>query len=177
MRTVPLAVSPLIPEMFAPYGEVLAVGHGEPDFTGISSAGWRAHFESDSPPEVMVYRSRYSGPRFTTLERHHAVTQAFIPLAGVPALVAVAPPTDGDDPPDPSVVRGFILDGTAGYILQPGAWHSPDRYPLYPPHASVVIITDRATQAELERRPGGPWTRTQAVDYAIRFGVVFEFRL
>jgi ureidoglycolate lyase len=177
MRVVQVTVSPLTEEAFAPFGEVLAAPERDPDFTGISSAGWRASFESDSPPEVMVYRSRYSGLRFTVLERHLAVTQAFIPLGPVPAVVAVAPPTPGDDPPDPSDVRGFILDGTAGYVLKTGAWHSPDRYPRYPPSADVVIITDRATQHELESLPGGPWARTQAVDYVDRFGVTFEFSL
>lgn len=177
MDVVRVSVAPLSADAFAPYGELLEAGEHGPDFTGISSAGWQASFESDSPPEVMLYRSRYSGQRFTTLERHLAVTQAFIPLAGVPAVVAVAPPTSGDEPPKPEDVRGFILDGKAGYILKTGAWHSPDRYPLYPPSSDVVIITDRATQHELERLPSGPWTRTQAVNYADRFGVVFEFKL
>jgi ureidoglycolate lyase len=174
---VRIDVLPLTAEAFEPFGEVLSAGEREPDFTGISSLGWRASFASDSPPEVMFYRSSYSGLRFSTLERHHAVTQSFVPLGHTPSVVAVAAPTSPDAAPDPGDIRAFLLDGTAGYVLKAGTWHSPDRYPLFRSPADIVIITDRATQQELETTPRGPWSRTEAVDYTDRFGIVFEFRL
>jgi ureidoglycolate lyase len=177
LEVVRVKVAPLTGEAFRPFGELLAPGDREPDFVGISSAGWRSSFAAGSEPEVMFYRSRYAGLRFRVLERHHHVTQTFIPLGRVPAVVAVAPPTGDDELPDSSDVCAFILDGTAGYVLHAGTWHSPDRYPLYPPHADVAIITDRLTQHELESSPRGPWKRTEAVDYADRLGIEFELEL
>ena len=98
----------------------------------------------------MVYSSRYSGLRFTMLERHFDVTQTFIPLGRVPAVVAVAAPTARDQLPKPGDVQAFLLDGSAGYVLRRGTWHSLDRFPLYQPSAEIVILTARETQQELE---------------------------
>ncbi len=176
LTSVRLQVEPLTAEGFEPFGELLAAGNGAPDFTGINSVGWRSQFASDSPPEVMFYRSQAAGLRFHMLERHHHVTQAFVPLGGVQSVIAVAEPTVGDAPPAPEDVRAFLLDGRAGYVLHAGTWHCLDRFPLSDDPADVVIITDQATQAELEAHPQGPWTRTEAVDYADRLGIEFEFR-
>ena len=177
LEVVRINVAPLTADAFEPFGEVLAATERDPDFTGIHSVGWRSSFASDSPPEVMFYRSSYSGLRFNMLERHHSVTQSFVPLGTTPSVVAVAAPTLGDATPAPGDVHAFLLDGSAGYVLHTGTWHSLDRFPLYQAPADIVIITDRATQHELESSPDGPWERTEAVDYAERFGVNFEFEL
>src|SRR5262249_23816769 len=75
----------------------------------------------------------------------------FLPMGGSPAVVAVAPPGSGDrnEVPAPSDVRAFLLDGSRGYLLGRGVWHSLDRYPLYPPASQWVILTDRETQEDL----------------------------
>jgi ureidoglycolate lyase len=176
-RVVRLKVEPLTAEAFRPYGEVLSASSREPDFTGINSVGWRAHFESDSPAEVMFYRSRSVGLRFNMFERHHYVTQSFVPLGTTPAVIAVAAPTAAGAIPRPEDLRAFLLDGSAGYVMQAGTWHALDRFPLSDAPADVVIITDKATQRELESSPAGPWERTEAVDYADRLGVIFEFEV
>lgn len=175
--TVRIKVSRLEPDAFAPFGQVLTASNRAPDFTGISSVGWKASFESDGPPEVMFFSSQYSGLRFSTLERHLQVTQTFIPLGGVPAVIAVAAPTDQGKLPAVEDVHAFLLDGSAGYILHRGTWHSLDRYPLYPPSSEIVIITDQTTQHELETVSQSDWQRTQAVDYSAEFGVTFELAL
>ncbi len=125
----------------------------------------------------MFYRSSSVGLRFNLLERHHYVTQSFVPLGTTPAVIAVAAPTAADTIPEPEDLRAFLLDGTAGYVMQAGTWHALDRFPLSDAPADVVIITDKATQRELESNSAGPWVRTEAVDYAERFGIVFEFEL
>lgn len=177
LRTVGIDVETLTEEAFRPFGELLAPADRPPDFTGINSVGWRARFESDSPAEVMFYRSSPASLRFSMLERHHHVTQSFIPLGHVSSIIAVAAPTGPDEAPEPEAVRAFLLDGSAGYVLNAGIWHALDRYPLGQEPADVVIITDRATQHELETNRPGPWGRTEAVDYAERFGVSFEIKL
>lgn len=175
LRIIRLPIEPLTAEAFAPFGKLLAAGANPPDFTGINSSGWRGGFHSDSPAEVMFYRSQAAGLRFTRLERHHHVTQAFVPLGNTPSVIAVAAPTAADAVPAPEALRAFLLDGSAGYVLNAGTWHALDRFPLGDAPADVVIITDRATQAELEANSRGPWDRTEAVDYAERSGVAFEF--
>ncbi|MEZ4523188.1 MAG: ureidoglycolate lyase [Thermomicrobiales bacterium] len=175
LRIVRLPVEPLTADDFAPFGRLLAAGDGSPDFVGVNSAGWRSGFRSDSPAEVMFYRSQAAGLRFTRLERHHHVTQSFVPLGNARSVIAVAAPTAADAAPGPEDVRAFLLDGSAGYVLNAGTWHALDRFPLSSAPVDVVIITDQATQQELESNPAGPWQRTEAIDYAERFGVAFEF--
>lgn len=174
---VRIDVAQLNEEAFAPFGAVLAAKGRAPDFTGLSSVGWKAGFTCGGLPELMVYSSRYTGMRFTMLERHFDVTQAFIPLGRVPAVVAVAAPTARAQLPEPGDVQAFLLDGSAGYVLRRGTWHSLDRFPLYPPSAEIVILTARATQQELETVAPEQWRLTQQIDYQAAFGVTFELVL
>ena len=176
-RVVRVKAELLTPEAFAPFGEVLSLREQPPDFHGNTSVGWKANFEGSGATLIMTLSSRYVGLRCTSLERHLNVTQTFIPLGRVPAIIAVAVPTDGMKTPAPEDVRAFILDGSAGYVLHAGAWHSPDRYPLYPPSAEIVIITSHETQHELETLERVGWRHTQVVDYAAEHGVTFEFEL
>ena len=165
---------PLTEDSFRPYGTLLAPGSGPPDFKGVASVGWKAPFEVDDVPLLMLLVSRFSGMQFSRLERHFAVTQTFIPLGPNPALLAVAAPTDAGVIPQPEDVRAFIIDGSYGYVLKRGTWHSVDRYPLYEAETQVVIVTSRATQTEIETQDRAAWHLTQEVDYAVHFGVTFE---
>jgi ureidoglycolate lyase len=164
-------------DSFRPYGALLASRSGPPDFHGLMSEGWKTPFEIDGTPMLMVLVSRFSGMRFTKLERHFGVSQTFIPLGHVPALLAVAAPTDPGDPeaiPKPEDVHAFVVDGSSGYVLKRGTWHSLDRYPLYPAESRIVILSSNETQVELETKDQPTWRLTQAVDYEERFGVSFR---
>lgn len=163
-----IRIEPLTEESFAPFGELLQPHVRPPDFRGVASVGWRAGFEIDGTVEVMLLHTEFAGLRFGKLERHFNVTQSFVPVAGVPAAVVVAEPTDPDDPaaiPDPTDLRAFLLDGTAGYVLRRGTWHSLDRYPLYPGAFDVVMLTAKETTHELQTAPREQWGLTQVVDY------------
>lgn len=173
-RMVRIPVEPLTGEAFAPFGEVLGVQDRPPDFQGVTSAGWKAGFEATAAPGMMVLSSRYSGMQFSLFERHHNVTQTFIPLGNAPAVIAVAAPTAADAIPEPEDLRAFLLDGTWGYALHRGTWHSLDRYPLQPPSAEIVIITSLDTQHELETAAQEEWQLTQQVDYQRERDVIFE---
>ncbi len=175
-RTVQVPVLPLTHETFAPFGELLASRDTEPDFTGLMSVGWNAEFRVTGEIHIMTLRSRYSGYRFSMLERHFDVTQTFIPIGSATALVAVAAPT-GDRPPDPADVRGFLLDGSAGYVLHRGTWHSLDRYPIRSEASDLVIITGRRTQEDLETHDRPQLELSEQIDYADQFGVTFTFDL
>lgn len=174
---VRVKVEMLAPDSFASFGEVLSLREQPPDFHGTTSIGWKASYEGSGSPSIMTLSSRYVGLRCTTLERHLNVTQTFIPLGRVPAIIAVAAPTAGTATPASEDVHAFLIDGSSGYVLKAGAWHSPDRYPLYPPSAEIVIITSHDTQYELETLDRAQWQFTQVVDYATDQGVTFEFEL
>ncbi len=176
-RVVQIRVEPLTEEAFRPFGELISPSDRPPDFQGVNSAGWKASFEVDGPPLVMLLTSRSEGLHFTRLERHFGVTQTFIPLGQVPAVVAVAASTAADPDLIPAVeeVRGFLIDGSTGYVLKRGTWHSLDRYPLTDQASQIVIISGQRTQDEIENAPRDQWRLTQDVDYAERFGVTFEF--
>jgi len=159
---------------FQPFGEVLSPKGRPPDFQGLNSTGWEARFEVDDTPEIMTLLSDHKGFRFTKMERHFIVTQTFVPIGRVPAIVAVAAPTDASTIPLPEDVRAFILDGTVGYVLRKGTWHSLDRYPLYPSSSEAVVITSRKTQTEITTVQRRQWVFTQEVDFEAQFGIVFE---
>jgi ureidoglycolate lyase len=155
----PLKVELMTEESFRPFGEVWearARPTDRPEFFPMI-------FEIDGKTTVNVIWQPYQGRTFTELERHFNVTQSFIPLEGSPSVVAVAAPTAPDDPnriPRPEDVRAFLIDGTRGFGYKIGTWHSLNRYVLYPPGASFVILN-------VEPNP------TQVVDYEDRFGVTF----
>jgi ureidoglycolate hydrolase len=173
-------VEPLTEEAFAPFGQIIAPSGRAPDFrTESGTEGWAVDFHSGRPL-VMLLRTPYQGLRFSKLERHFGLTQTFLPLGGSPAVVAVAPPsTDRSAIPAPAEVRAFLLDGTKGYALAPGTWHSLDRFPLYPPDTRWVIITDHETQQDLlaAYSGNGGWELTQETDFRAGAGLTFVLSL
>ena len=175
-----VTIEPLTEDAFAPFGQIISTKERTPDFrTESGTEGWAVDFHSGRPL-LMVLRTSYQGLSFSKLERHFELTQTFLPLGGSPAVVAVAPPSsDRTVIPKPPEVRAFLLDGTTGYALAPGTWHSLDRFPLYPPDTRWVIITDHETQQDLLTAYSGKggWERTQEVDYRARLGLTFALHL
>lgn len=176
-REVQIKVELLTEEAFAPFGALLSNKERSADFQGLNSIGWKEAFELNGPPLFMTLSSSYTGLRFNMLERHFAVTQTFIPLGGVPSIIAVAAPSAPETIPAPEDIRAFVLDGSAGYVLKKGTWHSLDRFPLYPPSAEIVIISSLETQQELESVPQEQWRLTQQIDYTEQFDVSFKLEL
>src|SRR5262249_38248385 len=173
-------VEPLTGEGFAPFGQIISAKARAPDFqTGSGTEGWAVDCVAGRPP-VMLLRTPDQGLRFSKPERHFPMTQTFLPLGGSPAVVAVAPPsTDRAAIPAPRDVRAFLLDGSQGYALARGTWHSLDRFPLYPPDTRWVIITDHETQDDLlaAYTGRGGWALSQEVDYRARLDVTFAIEL
>ena len=182
-RVQKIKIEILTEEAFLPFGQIIGAKDRPPDYCGGgASQGWRVDFHTAGRTQVSVSMVPFQGLTFKKLERHFNVTQAFIPLDGSPAVVAVAPPTDPDDRgaiPSPEQVRAFLLDGTNGYVLKKGTWHSLDRYPLYPPSSVFVILSDHETSQDLALAYAGKggWHLTQEVDYEARCGAAFEMIL
>jgi ureidoglycolate lyase len=177
-----IAVEPLTEEAFHPFGQVLGERSSAPDFRGEKGTlGWSIDWRGGRA-KISYLLTPYQGLGFTKLERHLELTQAFIPMGGAPAVVAVAAPTDLRDReavPGPETVRAFLLDGTVGYALHAGTWHSLDRLAVGPPDTRWVIITDHETAEDLEAAYAGRggFALTQEVDFAARFGTTFELVL
>jgi ureidoglycolate lyase len=166
-RVQPIRVEPLTEEAFRPFGQVLAATARSPDYRGDGGAyGWRVGFQADGTLRVSVSVAPFQGLAFRKLERHFHVTQTFVPLEGSPAVVAVAGPTDPETIPRPEAVRAFLIDGSKGYLLAKGTWHSLDRFPLAPPATVFVVLNEEETA----RDPA----RSQIVDYAARMGTTFQ---
>lgn len=172
-----LTVEALTEEAFEPFGEVLAVKRREPDLAIAGLQGWIADFQTDAAAQLLFFTTGYGGLRFGTMERHFHITQTVIPVVGA-QLVAVAAPTDPEDVdaiPNADEVRAFVAEEGAGYVMKAGTWHAVGRFPLRPPRADFIMVTDDATSTELIEKPQPEWGRTQWVDYKERFGTVFEF--
>jgi ureidoglycolate lyase len=59
----------------------------------------------------------------TSLERHPAAWQTFLPLDVSRYLACVAVPL-ADGRPDPTTLQAWILDGRTGVAFAPGIWHA-----------------------------------------------------
>ncbi|MBI3967164.1 MAG: ureidoglycolate lyase [Chloroflexi bacterium] len=180
MRVHRLKVELLTEEAFAPFGEVLEPKNRPPDYKSSATDAWIPNFQTDGTTQMMVMTTFYEPLRFTMLERHLFVTQTFLPTVGAPSVVVVGAPTDPTDrhaAPLPEELRAFLLDGTKGYLMLRGTWHSMSRFPLYPPSSGFVIITDEETTEELRTVPAEERRRTHQVDYAEKHGITFELEL
>lgn len=138
MQTIELTPEPMRAASFAAFGEV---------FGAVTPAASRqmvpTRFEHDGAVTMSVIWQPASGRRFSRLERHFGVTQAFVQLSGAPAVVCVAPATDASDTqafPAPESIRAFSIDPALGYMFHRGTWHSLDRYLLAEPSAAFLIV-------------------------------------
>lgn len=77
---------------FQPFGELLDATEPSPGHSG----SFPVRFVGGMVP-VSTALLPYKGLKFTGLEQHFHVTQAFIPISGAPAVVAVAAPTPQGD--------------------------------------------------------------------------------
>lgn len=126
---ITLTPEPLTAEAFAPFGDVI-----EPrqrDSFLINDGQCRrfhrlatAQTGTDGQAVISLFRPcPVALPTTLTLvERHPLGSQAFMPLAGQPWLVVVAPP---GEPPLPEHLRAFLVDGATGVNYFAGTWHHP----------------------------------------------------
>lgn len=170
-KAIAVSLEPLTAQAFAPFGQVIGQQDGPPVFSGPHIKSWRMDFAVDGNIELMFARYVHQPFAFTQMERHFNVTQSFISMDGAASVMAVAPPTDPDDPasvPAPGDIRAFYVGGDIGVMLWRGTWHALTRFPAQPPGADFALITGAATQRELERQlaDGTKPKHTEVVDFA-----------
>jgi ureidoglycolate lyase len=153
---------------FAPYGHVIEAPDvaTTADFGGEKFQAWGTDFSADGPVQVMVVH--YDPQPLRRLERHVAVSQTFIPLAGQASVMVVAAPDVDAGELDPAAVHAFLVPGDVGVLLRRGTWHALTRFPVGPGGGGFVMITGDATQKELEGQvaSGASPTLTHLVDFA-----------
>ena len=175
--TIKIEVEPLTAKAFAPYGQLIAARETAADYSRPLLDVWHLDFQSDEPVRLQIMRYHEKPMTFHQLERHTHVSEGRISLDGACVVMAVAGATGIalDDIPDPSSVRAFRLDGICGLLFAPGVWHSLDCFPVAASYADFVLVSDRATEQEIET-----WTtpssgeRTHVVDYT-PCGIEFRF--
>ena len=178
-RTVEVAVEALSASAFEPFGTIIGAQTGPPALDWGTLQTWMAPFDVDGPTQMTLCRYHREPVEWSQMERHLAVTQAFLPLGGIASVMVVAPPSDPADRtalPPPDSVRAFHMDGSAGVVLRRGTWHALRRFPVGAPLIDIVLLTGRDTQAELERqaRDGSLPKLTHEADYASVHGVTFR---
>ena len=126
-RVVTIRAEVATVENFAPYGELLTtVGEPTPQVYGEALSPYRAgRLRSDAEVEWIITTHRMREFRVLYLERHHNITQTFIPLGGDPIVAAVARPDAPLENGVPAIdeVRAFIIEGTTAANLHLGTWH------------------------------------------------------
>lgn len=144
-----LALQPLSPQAFAPYGTVLHVPADAPgrpinggtsqrfdllDDLQMSGAGGR--------PMLAIFRARARSFPHTVdeMERHALGAQAFVPLARQRFVLVVA---SAGTPPTDDALAAFVTDGHQGALLAPGTWH----HALLAIDAGDFLVLERAAGA------------------------------
>ena len=151
-----LAIEPLTRDAFAPFGDVIEAAADHLSFPINAGTSQRFHDLARLDPGeggrliVSIFRAQ---PRrlplaITMLERHPKASQAFMPLAGRPFLVVVAPKGEQIDP---AHIRAFLAQGTQGINFAAGVWH----HPLLALHGeSDFLVIDRDDAAgNCDERP------------------------
>lgn len=124
---VELALEAATADALAPFGRIVGKGAGatpvDIDFyKGAVAMSYPAQFSCDHPVEITLATLARRPGEVRYMERHFEHTQAFIPLSGKPFVAVMAPPCDGELP-DPTAVRAFLFDGSAGFVMHRGTWH------------------------------------------------------
>jgi ureidoglycolate lyase len=122
---------PLTPKAFAPFGEVIsfeATSKLPIDlYSGLNAIHGPVVLQSDETPEFILFRVGYRGGEIRYMERHHGMTQTFIPLNGDPYVSVLAPPDAPlvDGFPNFSSIRAFLVPGDVVLNIHRGTWHEP----------------------------------------------------
>jgi ureidoglycolate lyase len=126
-----VAAEPLRPETFERFGTIIS-----PDTLPSMGAG-RAYgsvmegfvgpvLETDhAPVEILLSRSRVREYKVDYFERHHGLTQTYVPLNGHTFIWVMAPPDARLENGTPALdeVRAFVLPGDVAVMMHRGTWH------------------------------------------------------
>lgn len=114
LKEITVQAQPLTPEAFAPYGRVV---EAERQPLHMQTGTFTARLMTVKRVPETVDR----------INRHMDHSQMFVPLAGDPTVVIVAPPDVPMQGFDASKIAAFKTDGRQTIIFHPGTWHIEPR--------------------------------------------------
>ncbi len=155
-----LTVEPITPEAFAPYGQVIFPRADGAPF-GLADAQLVLN---QGIPRLYLMTLTHAGTEFHTITRHRRCTQCLGALANQDWLMAVAPPSEADQP-DLSALKAFHIPGHCFIKLAVGTWHAGP----YFTHPSVTFYNLELSDTNL--------TDHQTCDLAQTFGLRFRLKI
>jgi ureidoglycolate lyase len=123
LRSIDLAVSPITAKAFSAFGTLI----GPAEDGKLFGPDEAQLVLSKGTPRFYVMRLKRRDKAFTHITRHLSVTQCLASVGGKPWLLAVAPPTDPDNPsgePDPLSICAFAIPGDVAVSLHRSTWHA-----------------------------------------------------
>jgi ureidoglycolate hydrolase len=106
-------------EQFKPYGQVIAASvDGKPFDQEDAQLNL-----SQGIPRFYIMRLQQKGRQFSRITRHQHCTQCLGSLEGKDWLMAVAPPSQTDEP-DLEQLAAFRIPGNCFIKLEVGTWHA-----------------------------------------------------
>jgi ureidoglycolate hydrolase len=140
-----LSIQAITVEAFRPYGQVIfASVDGKP--YGLDDA--QLSLEQGTP-RFYIMRLHHRGRRFSRITRHQKCTQCLGALAGKEWLLAVAAPSE-DNEPVLETIAAFRIPGNCFIKLNMGTWHAgpyfdDETIDFYNLELSDTNITDHDT--------------------------------
>ncbi|HVG97899.1 MAG TPA: ureidoglycolate lyase [Chloroflexota bacterium] len=114
LREVVVEARPLTPEAYAPYGRLI----GPQREPLLQQEG------SFTAKLMTVHRVPAT---LTGINRHRDHSQTFVPLAGAPTVLIVAPPDVPAEGFDPERIVAFVNRDGYAFTFDPGTWHTEPR--------------------------------------------------
>lgn len=148
-RRPSIAIEPLSPEAFAPFGDVIELSDRARQFNINEGFATRFHdlahvdvLDQGGRPIINIFRAvpRAMPMQLRVLERHPLGSQAFVPLSQRPYLVVVAPAIA---PLENLSIRCFLAQPGQGVNYAKGTWHHPL---IALDGASDFLVVDRGGQ-------------------------------
>jgi len=130
VKKISLPAEQLTAENFAPFGEVIEIGHRE---SVVSADGFLESYQDLARIEVSAKEGRpqlnllRATPRklplqIQAMERYHLSTRTIMPLLFYPFMIIVAP---AGGSVDMGAMRAFVSDGQQGVNINRGIWQHP----------------------------------------------------
>ncbi len=104
---------------FQPYGQLITASE---DGKAFDSSDAQLSLDKGIP-RFYIMRLHGKGRRFHRITRHLQCSQCLGSLEGKEWLMAVAPPSPGDEP-DLEQMKAFRIPGNCFIKLEPGTWHA-----------------------------------------------------
>jgi ureidoglycolate hydrolase/3-hydroxyisobutyrate dehydrogenase-like beta-hydroxyacid dehydrogenase len=162
--TVTLMAQPLTAEAFAPFGDVIAIGSGEPG-TRDAFAAAMDNKRADARLNVSVSRA-HAMPvplKVKWMERHPHSGQTFVPLDLSRYLILVTS-SDSEGMPRMDQLQAFVAGPDQGINYHTNVWHHPFTA-LDRPSECLVLRFDDGSDADTEwfEVADGPTVGVEAV--------------